>query len=73
MTNKVTSKYGVKNIAASEVQEGDFATHKGGQLDTRRVARVDRATDSVWLDVSTPTPIGPFDIENYNYARKADA
>lgn len=61
----------LKRIKANEVRPDDWAYHVSGRLDSRRVARVDHATGEVWLIIVTEEPIGPFDLHNYSYIRKA--
>ncbi len=47
-------------------QVGDWADHKNGQLDPRRVARVGRGM--IWLEVAGAV-IGPFPADGYEYTR----
>jgi hypothetical protein len=54
----------------SAVQAGDVADHKSGELDPRRVAKVEPGF--IWLEVGEGAPIGPFDWGRYTYQRQTE-
>lgn len=50
-----------------EPQEGDWALHKSGDLDERRVAKV--MTNVIWIYIGEQVA-GPFLKESYTYSRE---
>lgn len=59
---------GWHRVKATAVKPGDIATHRNGQLDSRRVTRVEGS--DIWLELLVSgKEHGPFPRRNYVFER----